>query len=543
MKQFLLSLLFIFRLSSLHAVVYHVQKGDSLWKISDKFNVSISVIRKVNDLYKDTLNVGQKLFIPTEIKNHTVKNGETYDSIANKYSTQLKYIIMLNNISDSQPFENQVLKIPTSKNISEEQKIVLSTQKTIEYQSITYKVKRGDTLSDVALKYKTTVPKLRQLNKKNSNSIYVGEQLIVGNRIVPTKTSNNQIICQSSQETASKLSHIVLKNQTLGQIAINYGVSVQDIKKWNNKKSTSVYIGERLTVYPKKNLFVKNSAKKQKELADDSINYRSINYSVRKGDHLLLIAAKFGVRSSDIKAWNNKSSDRLYVGEQLKIRIRRKYEQEDSGAKTDNTQLIRYKIKNGDTLDGIAIKYKVSRSQLLSWNNKRNSKIYIGEQLKIYAPQNAVLNQPKKSKKAQYLVNNKASGVKSNRFKDVSLPIKASQILQTTTSGRGIDIKLKSEASVVAPANAVISYAGYINALKNVIILDLSDNRTVVYAGLENLNVQKGQTVQKGDYLGVVGKYIHEENPTLYMELRDNKKVANVFHSYQVLAAKQNKKK
>ena len=46
--------------------------------------------------------------------------------------------------------------------------------------------------------------------------------------------------------------------------------------------------------------------------------------------------------------------------------------------------LIRHKIKNGETLGGIALKYKVSVKQLMKWNNLRNSNIRAGKYLKIY---------------------------------------------------------------------------------------------------------------------------------------------------------------
>ena len=46
--------------------------------------------------------------------------------------------------------------------------------------------------------------------------------------------------------------------------------------------------------------------------------------------------------------------------------------------------LIRHKIKNGETLGGIALKYKVSVKQIMKWNNMKNSNIRAGKYLKIY---------------------------------------------------------------------------------------------------------------------------------------------------------------
>ena len=46
--------------------------------------------------------------------------------------------------------------------------------------------------------------------------------------------------------------------------------------------------------------------------------------------------------------------------------------------------LIRHKIKNGETLGGIAMKYRVTVKQIMRWNNMRNTKIRAGKYLKIY---------------------------------------------------------------------------------------------------------------------------------------------------------------
>ncbi|MGL4389183.1 MAG: LysM peptidoglycan-binding domain-containing protein [Brevinema sp.] len=543
MKYILLSLTFFFSLSNLNAAVYKVQKGDSLWDISSKFKVPMATLRKINDFYGEHVRIGQQLFIPDSIELYTVKEGDTYDNIAKKFQTKVKYIITLNNISENHTFPGQILKIPVENKVFQHEEIKMSVEKPINYTPIVYKVRKGDTLSDVALKYRTTVPSLRELNKKTSTQIYVGERLIVGNR---STSSISQSKGSSENNTTDKLktTHTVLRNQNLAVIANKYNVSINDLKKWNNKRSSTLHVGEKLIVYsdklPEKSTIVKTSESIKKP------SYRVINYTVRKGDHLLLIAAKFGVKFSDLKKWNNKSNDRIYMGERIRIHIPKKINEGESVAKADNTRLITYTVKKGDTLGEIALKHKISSVQLRSWNRKSNSHIYLGEKLKIYIPYNVVTrssSSPSKSKAPQYTASSRITGIKSNRFNDIALPVVSSQILYTRSSGRGIDIQLKSDLPLRSPTTAKVSYAGYINALKNVVILDLPDNRTIVYAGLNNLDVTKGQHVVKGQNLGVVGKYSNQDIPTLYMELRDNKKVANAFHTYKVLATKRKEKK
>lgn len=504
---------------------YTVQKNDSLWKIANNSQIPLFDIRKLNELYDDQVLYGQKLYVPTEIKKYTVKAGDSFKSISSMFNTPLRYIITLNNISKSYVIEGQTLRIPVTtttsiKNTIKKNTIAKINTAKIKVKSITYKVRRGDTLSDVALKYKTSVPKLRELNNKTANStIYIGETLIVGNKEIPNSPAKPKII------------HQVKRGETLGQIAIDYRVSLSEVRSWNSKKNSSIYIGEKLIIYSEKPKVIPKPIIK---------NYKTLKYTVKRGENLSLIAAKFGTTPNTIKQWNKKKSDKLFIGEILSINVKSTRDLEHSTVdRTENTKLIRYRVKRGDTLDQIAINHNVRRSQLLSWNNKRNTRIYIGERIKIYVPNRVTIKAPTKSKKAQYIIRKSTSGIKSNKFKNIPLPIKLSQVIKATSSGRGINISLKIKAPIHSPSKASIQYAGYINALQNVVILQLSGNRNIIYTGLENLQVKTGQKIAKGDVLGIVGDNKLDKTPNFYMEIRENNKVADILYSYKELTRKQ----
>lgn len=98
----------------------------------------------------------------------------------------------------------------------------------------TYTVKSGDTLSEIAAKYGTTVPKLKSLNfLKNTNIIYVGQKLKVS----------------GAASTSSKTYHKVVRGDVVSKLAKKYGSSISQIKLWNklNRKYT-IYVGEKLRV-------------------------------------------------------------------------------------------------------------------------------------------------------------------------------------------------------------------------------------------------------------------------------------------------------
>jgi peptidoglycan endopeptidase LytE len=125
-----LSLLFGFSSNSL-AAHYKVKKGDSLYSISKKFNVSVNEIRKANNLQKSKIKTNQVLKIAQKgslksiaIKKHnssyyTVKKGDALSKIAQKNHISLKKLMALNNLN--------------SKTIRAGQKIVLA-KSTIQPQ-------------------------------------------------------------------------------------------------------------------------------------------------------------------------------------------------------------------------------------------------------------------------------------------------------------------------------------------------------------------------------------------------------------------------
>ena len=96
--------------------VYVVQKGDTLYSISKKFNVTIDDIKKNNSLISDILSIGMNLLIPTssslgDIIVHKVISGDSLWSLANKYNTTIDDIKKLNNLVSDLLIVGQELQV------------------------------------------------------------------------------------------------------------------------------------------------------------------------------------------------------------------------------------------------------------------------------------------------------------------------------------------------------------------------------------------------------------------------------------------------
>ncbi|MCM3729975.1 LysM peptidoglycan-binding domain-containing protein [Neobacillus cucumis] len=100
---------------------------------------------------------------------------------------------------------------------------------------------------------------------------------------------------------------------------------------------------------------------------------------VKSGDTLSKYAKQYNISVSQIKTANKLSSDRLKVGQSLYIPEKSKVVAKTSTSPSSTV----YTVKSGDTLSSIAKKYGITVTQLKSWNDLKSDKLKIGQQLKV----------------------------------------------------------------------------------------------------------------------------------------------------------------
>lgn len=201
--------------------IYTVKKGDSLWKIANKYNTTVEKLKSANNLKTNTLSVGQKLVIPSisvspEVSDtYIVQKGDSLWSIANKFNMTVSELKNLNNLTNNLLSIGQVLKIKDSSN----------NGKT------TYTVQKGDSLWVIANKYGITTEELKSYNNLISNLLSIGQVL----KIPQGKTSTENI-------------YTVKKGDSLWTIANRYNTTVKKIKVLNNLTSNLLSIGQQLKI-------------------------------------------------------------------------------------------------------------------------------------------------------------------------------------------------------------------------------------------------------------------------------------------------------
>ncbi|MHC5280808.1 LysM peptidoglycan-binding domain-containing protein [Listeria kieliensis] len=181
-------------------VFYTVKKGDTLWRIATRHSISVAALKSMNNLKSNTIYVNQKLIVkkgtviapPAQggsnpgnsnvgsgssapAKTYKVSSGDTLWRISSKFGVSLANLKSWNGLKSDVIHVGQVLKVSAGTNGN----VSASKPGNNSAQASYYTVKKGDTLWSLASKNKTSVAKIKSLNKLASNTIYVGQKLRV----------------------------------------------------------------------------------------------------------------------------------------------------------------------------------------------------------------------------------------------------------------------------------------------------------------------------------------------------------------------------
>ncbi|OIR25571.1 lytic transglycosylase [Bathymodiolus thermophilus thioautotrophic gill symbiont] len=187
-----------------------------------------------------------------------------------------------------------------------------------------YTVKSGDSLNKLAKKFNSSVAYIKSINHLNGTKIQRGQKIIIP---IPKKADNYYTLSKSQRKIqrfnakkhGKKVTHKVIKGDSLWLISTRYGVPTESIIKWNHLANATkeLRIGQKLIIWQVPKL----RASQLENITKIGVNVkRTIVYRVRKGDNLSRIAHKFGVLVSQLRKWNKLSAKKpLKIGKKLKI--------------------------------------------------------------------------------------------------------------------------------------------------------------------------------------------------------------------------------
>lgn len=200
---------------------YTVEKGDTLYSISRRFNIPVDEIIRINNLTSNILSIGQKIYLTENNKNETiyiVQKGDTLYSISRKFNIPVNELKEINNLTNNEIYPGQELII-----VEKQEEPIINN----DYD--TYEVVKGDSLWSIANKYNIRVNDLIELNNLNDLTISIGQKLLV-------------------PKVDREDTYIVEKGDTLWSVARKNNITVQELKELNNLTSNTISIGQTLKI-------------------------------------------------------------------------------------------------------------------------------------------------------------------------------------------------------------------------------------------------------------------------------------------------------
>lgn len=311
--------------------VYKIRKGDYVPTIAKRFKVSADAIREINRLNKNSkIIAGKTLFIPIPAKTDVTQ----YTEVVTKSSTA-----------------------PETK-----QNTVPSNTGKIQY-----KVKQGETISEIALMFDVSEGELEDWNSISNSKIRAGQILTI--------YANGSLPKKQTPRTEQAGTYKVVDGDTPYSVCRKFNITLDELAVFNNldKNNPVIKVDQILSV--------KQQTAPEKQVAASLSNM--IKYEIVPGDNLYKIAQNFSISLDELMNANNFNDNTLiHAGQVIRVpsdgtsRVRKSQE--------ISANVVYYKVKQGDNLWNIAANFGMTVQSLYKLNDlNKDSVIMPGDTLKV----------------------------------------------------------------------------------------------------------------------------------------------------------------
>ena len=311
---------------------YVVKKGDGLYAIGKKFNLTVDELKSLNGLTSNDLSVGQKLKVkqsdnPIETKKNQIEVKET--TITEKNTSMPEFHI----------------------------------------------VEKGEGLYGISKKYGISIDDLKSINQLDTEDLSIGQKLYL--QKPNTKVVDIfPIIQKDTTYNTQIIYHTVIKGEGLYAISKKYALSVDDLMVMNELMSEELKEGQILKVGMSNGANSENTNQTFQIKVKNSIQEIPLKHTVQKNETLNQIAYKYELEVPYLRKLNKLTSDILKEGQVLWL----KSEQETTEVKNVSDVKV-HVVQKGDTLYSISKLYDISLDKLTDLNQLNGVEISIGQVL------------------------------------------------------------------------------------------------------------------------------------------------------------------
>ena len=382
---------------------YEVRPGETLAAVANRYKVKPETLLELNSLPAESLlQGGQRLTIPTTTKlaiyryyggaggllepgtgRYRIASGDTLGGIARRFGTTVANLQQWNGLPNTRIRAGRYLIVdPNAASGTTTAAVASGSGPTGRYT-----VRRGDSLSRIGARVGASVAQLKAWNGIRGTTIRVGQTLKVPGPApkapAPQRASAG---IPARQTPAPSPNHYRIRSgDSLSTIAEQFGVSVSDLRTWNNLRSSRIRAGNFLLVRPSSGMVA--SARAQSATSTSRAPGSATGsgrYTVQRGDTLGGIAEVYGTSAAKLRAWNGIRGSTIQIGQELIVSQSATASRpvSPSGGATPSGSGT-YSVVRGDSLDKIAKQHGTTVAALRSWNNLNTSRIYPGQKLVV----------------------------------------------------------------------------------------------------------------------------------------------------------------
>ncbi|MDP4240314.1 MAG: LysM peptidoglycan-binding domain-containing protein [Bacteroidota bacterium] len=260
-----------------NAITHKIKRGENLGSIAKSYNITVDELMSMNNLTDSKIHQGQELKIlqdndiktkniiaekaerkqDVKVKNndktitHTIQRGENLSSIAKDFNLTVDELKKMNNLTDNKIHQGQELKI-IHENESKSQLVAEKADKKKDARSenkgnsITYKVRKGESLISIAKDNNISVDELKKINNLSDSKIKFGQELKLTQATEEPKHANLK-----NESEPKSIQHQVKPGESFYTIAKTYKCTVKELEEWNQKSGSKIKIGEKIIVHPR----------------------------------------------------------------------------------------------------------------------------------------------------------------------------------------------------------------------------------------------------------------------------------------------------
>lgn len=314
-------------------------RANNFNSITKKYGISKDKFVKYNDMTPyDKIIEGQEYYLKAKKSKakthyHVLIPGESAWSISQKYGIKLNKLLAKNRMREENDLGSGMVMwlrfirpadVPVEyKEVSTQSEIAIEAPKETQQLSTIPPEDDSNTLAEP----QTNDQNINQgeekvlFEKLNEDTDFIDENSYVDLKKIPENTIFNKSDVKISEnnynqrENVNKveLSHIVKSGETLFSISRTYGVSIGELRQWNDIEDLDVLsVGQRLTIIKEE------QTKDQNQKSSSSIRFKT--HTVKKEDTFYSIARKYDVSIKELMELNAKDDFTISEGEELKIK-------------------------------------------------------------------------------------------------------------------------------------------------------------------------------------------------------------------------------